>query len=310
MEKETDRLKERIKENIQKYTLRMLIGEKQSAAYVSSLADVLDADIILTDREGEIVARSRDADRGIIEEAGEQGGRALIIQGRSMGQMYAAKRDKSAFSPKEEALLDASRELFRRLGRQTFLYKETSLYIDETEESLDTGKVLYHLEKEDALTGVFNKAAYEERLQVIDRSQTVPVALLYANINDWKFVNDNYGNDESDRLIQVVADILRGEAKDDYVIGRVDGDVFHILIPMAEEGEAEDYMRRVQAECLAYEDDFLAPAVALGIQYKTNVEESLLEKISDAEYEMFQNKFDLKNEPGYQDRLKKGLGLI
>ena len=46
------------------------------------------------------------------------------------------------------------------------------------------------------------------------------------NINDWKFVNENYGDEESDRLIKTVAGILKQEAKPEYVMGRVDGDVF------------------------------------------------------------------------------------
>ena len=80
-----------------------------------------------------------------------------------------------------------------------------------------------------------------------------------------------------------------------------------MLIPQAEDGEAEDYCHRVQAACQAYEDDVLAPSVAAGIVYKTNVEEHLAEKVSDAEYEMFDNKLEIKNSPGYQERLQRGL---
>ena len=91
-------------------------------------------------------------------------------------------------------------------------------------------------------------------------------------------------------------------------ICRIDGDVFLVLIPLAEDGEAEDYCRRVQAACQAYdEDEVLAPSVATGIVYRTNVEESLEEKMSDAEYEMFNNKLEIKNSPGYQERLRRGL---
>ena len=40
---------------------------------------------------------------------------------------------------------------------------------------------------------------------------------------------------------------------------------------------------------------------------KENVEESLTDKLADAEYEMFENKLEMKNAPGYQERLRKGL---
>lgn len=154
---------------------------------------------------------------------------------------------------------------------------------------------------------MFNKLYFDSKMKVIDRSEVVPIAVLNVNINDWKFVNDHYGDEESDRLIAVVAGILKEEANPYFVIGRIDGDVFGVLIPMAEEGEAEDYAKRIQDKCLAYEDPRLAPSVAVGIVYKTNVEETLEAKLSDAEYEMFDNKFEIKNAPGYKERLQKGI---
>ena len=91
------------------------------------------------------------------------------------------------------------------------------------------------------------------------------------------------------------------------MIGRVDGDVFITLIPMAEDGEAEVYCAQVQEACLHYEDPILAPSVACGVVYKTNVEELLENKLPDAEYEMFNNKFEIKNADGYRERLEHGV---
>lgn len=47
--------------------------------------------------------------------------------------------------------------------------------------------------------------------------------------------------------------------------------------------------------------------MACGIVYKTNVEEKVEDKLDDAEYEMFNNKFEIKNAPGYRERLEKGI---
>ncbi len=68
--------------------------------------------------------------------------------------------------------------------------------------------------------------------------ETAPAAVICANINDWKFAYDHFGNEESDRLIKTVAGLIRKEAKEEYLIGRVDGDVFEIVIPTPEDGEA------------------------------------------------------------------------
>jgi len=158
---------------------------------------------------------------------------------------------------------------------------------------------------EDELTGVYTNDYFMNRMRVIDRSAVIPVALICININDWKYANDNYGDDESDRLIKIVADILKEKAKPEYVIGRTDGDVFHVIIPMAEKEEAQTYCANVKDACLFYDDEILTPSVAAGIVMKTNVEEHLMDFMSEVEYEMFADKCEMKQEPGYRERLTR-----
>ena len=66
-----------------------------------------------------------------------------------------------------------------------------------------------------------------------------------------------------DRLIKTVAGLIRKEAKEEYLIGRVDGDVFEIVIPTPEDGEAEAFCDRIQQACTNYEDPYLAPSLRL-----------------------------------------------
>ena len=176
-------------------------------------------------------------------------------------------------------------------------------YMEELE-GKDEAKQKEQSSRMDELTGVFANDYFEKRMQIVDRSEVVPVAVIEININDWKYANDHYGDEESDRLIRIVADIVREEANPYFVIGRIDGDVFGVLIPMVEEGEAEDYARRIKERCVNYEDEKLAPSVAIGIVYKNNIEQSVQDLFSDAQYEMFEDKLAMKQEPGYRERLE------
>ena len=176
-------------------------------------------------------------------------------------------------------------------------------YMEELE-GKDEAKQKEQASRMDELTGVFANDYFEKRMQIVDRSEVVPVAVIEININDWKYANDHYGDEESDRLIRIVADIVREEANPYFVIGRIDGDVFGVLIPMVEEGEAEDYARRIKERCVNYEDEKLAPSVAIGIVYKNNIEQSVQDLFSDAQYEMFEDKLAMKQEPGYRERLE------
>ncbi|MDE6184179.1 MAG: diguanylate cyclase, partial [Lachnospiraceae bacterium] len=205
-------------------------------------------------------------------------------------------------------MVDGTVTLLARLGEEVYLHREGSIYMEELEKQLEDKKhKISQDEREDILTGVYNKIYFENRMKVIDRSEVVPVAVINVNINDWKFANDHFGDEESDRLIKIVADILKEEAGSYFITGRVDGDAFGVLIPMAEDGEAEAFAARIQDRCNSYEDAHLAPSVAVGIVYKTNIEEILEERLSDAEYEMFNNKFEIKNAAGYRERLEKGI---
>lgn len=302
----------RIRDNIRNYRLQHLYKMDLFQEYFKQFAAHYDVDLLITDRHGEKVFSSGnfvDFEPDVVENPG----RKLRIEGRTIGHVYY----KLERLPEREitpvtTMLELTVDLLEAWGEDSYHRKELAVYADELElakkaDMAPPEEKELHAGREDVLTGVFQKHYFESRMQVIDRSEVAPVAVICANINDWKFVNDHYGDEESDRLIQVIAGILREEAKSDYVIGRTDGDVFYILIPMPEEGEAEDYCRAVEEQCLAFEDKRLAPSVAFGCVYKENVEEHLEEKLSDAEYEMLDRKMSMKQAPGYRERLEKGL---
>lgn len=179
-------------------------------------------------------------------------------------------------------------------------------YMEELEGKSDTMRQGRQA-RVDELTGTLSKEYFEKRMQIVDRSEVIPVAVMEININDWKYANDHYGEEESDRLIRIIADMIKEEANPYFVIGRTDGDVFDVLIPMAEEEEAESYARRIKERCLSYQDERLAPSCAIGIVYKTNIEQSVSELFSDAQYVMFEDKLAMKQAPGYQERLTGNL---
>ena len=296
----------RIKENIRNYSLSNLYNMESIKKYLSSLAQVFQINILLTDRHGEKEIVIGDSFLGFHPDVINAPGRKLQVQGRTVGHLYVNDLSGGRDNHLMNAMVDGTVELLAKLGEETYLHKESSIYLEELEKQLEdkTHKVKGS-EREDVLTGVFNKFYFESKMKVIDRSEIIPVAVLNVNINDWKYANDHFGDEESDRLIRIVADILKEEAGSYFVIGRIDGDVFGVLIPMAEEGEAESYAVKIQERCMTYEDPHLAPSVAVGIVYKTNIEETLEEKLSDAEYEMFENKFNIKNSEGYRQRLEK-----
>ena len=296
----------RIKDNIKNYAPDKLFPVENLTEYFKAFTKACGVEILLTDRHGERLISTGDFSN-FNGDVVANPGRKVRVCDRTVGHLYC-RFDNVEDSGKVifDLMLDQLVALLERLGEQTYLFTESSLYIDELEDKEKTQQqIRIHSEKLDPLTGVFNKLYFEKRMGIIDRAEIIPVGVVNININDWKYVNDHFGDEESDRLIRLVANLIRTESKAEYVVGRVDGDVFVTLIPMAEDNEAEEFARRVQAACLASEDAILSPSVACGVIYKSNVEQHLEDLLSDAEYEMFRNKLEIKNAPGYRERLEK-----
>ncbi|MBE5870186.1 MAG: GGDEF domain-containing protein [Lachnospiraceae bacterium] len=303
-------LEKRLKDNIKNYSLDHLYDIAGITELLKRLYEVSGICFLLTDRHGERSVMFGSF-TGFVPDVVNEPGIKIRVSGRTIAHLYvkesADKEIGAEFSDaSRRKLVNEVAATLTREGSAAFAQMETSLYADELEKMLEKEQYqVKHGEKTDALTGVLNSTYFENRQKVIDRSETVPVGIVCANINDWKYVNDTYGDEESDRLIKVVAGVIKEEAKPEYVIGRCGGDFFYILIPLAAEGETEDYVQTIKARFAAYEDDKLAPSVACGTVIKTNVEQSIKDLMSDAEYEMFEDKIRMKNEPGYRERLEK-----
>lgn len=293
-------LEVRLKSHIKDYDFHRLYEKDKVCSMAAAICDALNLEMLLTDRKGKTVYLC-----GNMEENPDVDGKPGIkirVYDRTVAHMYVSYEKCTVEKEKAEKLVSEFADMLADYGSETYFHKEAGMFIDDHYKS-----AAIHSDKEDALTGVMSQSYFEHRMQIIDRSEVVPVAAIVANINDWKVANDNFGDEESDRLIATIADIIKENAKPEYIIGRVDGDVFNIIIPIPEDNEAEDYCRAVQNACDTFEDAHLAPSVACGIAYKNNVENKMESVFSDAEVEMLENKISIKNSEEYCNRLKKKL---
>ncbi len=86
----------------------------------------------------------------------------------------------------------------------------------------------------DALTGVINRAGFDERLaQALAKSAEVGVqmALLYIDLDHFKPVNDTHGHPVGDALLRAVAGRMRSTLRPSDVVARLGGDEFALILP-------------------------------------------------------------------------------
>ncbi len=85
----------------------------------------------------------------------------------------------------------------------------------------------------DGLTGLANRALFLDRLeQAVERQrrESVPLAVLCLDLDDFKTVNDALGHPAGDELLIRVAGRLTRYLGDAHLVARLGGDEFAVLI--------------------------------------------------------------------------------
>ncbi len=102
----------------------------------------------------------------------------------------------------------------------------------------------------DELTGLYNRRALEERLEAeISRGlrHQLHTSVLLLDLDKFKIINDSMGHAAGDRLLMLVAKVLRQQARALDIVGRLGGDEFLVVLPMTKPTEAQVFVGRVQA---------------------------------------------------------------
>lgn len=106
-----------------------------------------------------------------------------------------------------------------------------------------------HDAEHDALTGSWNRAGMQRLLQEAwqARDPKHPLALLFADLNGFKHVNDKYGHAAGDDVLEHVASRLGGAVRGGDQVARWGGDEFLVLCPgVRDEAEAAGVAQRLR----------------------------------------------------------------
>lgn len=156
----------------------------------------------------------------------------LSIMGRTVGVIHTTGEvDDTPDRSTIEALQTLSNQAGNRLGMLRVM-AETSLQATT-----------------DGLTGLVNRRSFENRLRQL-RAQGVEFALVMADLDRFKSLNDTHGHETGDRALRIFAETLRRELRGDDLACRYGGEEFAIVLPNADVHEAIDAMQRVR-EALA-----------------------------------------------------------
>ena len=90
-------------------------------------------------------------------------------------------------------------------------------------------KELEVLSYRDALTNINNNRSYQEHMEELSKKK-LPYGLIFMDLNDFKQVNDTYGHEAGDTLLNIVAKRLQNSIREKDKAFRIGGDEFVVVI--------------------------------------------------------------------------------
>ncbi|MCV2354450.1 transporter substrate-binding domain-containing protein [Paucibacter sp. B2R-40] len=154
-----------------------------------------------------------------------------------------------------------------------------------------------HLLYTDSLTGFHNRNYFSQKVDTVIGAD-FPQAVVVADMNNLKRVNDSHGHAAGDALIKAFADAARAQwpQADHYRIG---GDEFLFILPDCAEGKVLlelDALRQrcQQARFEVAPEVWVSPSAALGYALRGSAQSSLQACIAEADARMYAAKAGMK----------------
>lgn len=160
----------------------------------------------------------------------------------------------------------------------------------------------------DSLSGILNRAAFiEQALSVLRKASAVPAALILADLDHFKSINDRFGHAAGDEVIRTFGSNLRAYFQDDALYGRLGGEEFCILVPGCSPAAARIHLEALQWLSRESRYNLLPPDVPVTASFGialTDRDEPLEEALQRADMALYEAK--TAGRDGYRFAVMRG----
>ncbi|MFW5983280.1 MAG: HD-GYP domain-containing protein [bacterium] len=149
-------------------------------------------------------------------------------------------------------------------------------------------KVAY-LSFHDKLTGLYNRAYFDNIVQQLV-SQNSIIGVILADMNGLKLVNDVFGHESGDNLLQATANVLLSSCRNEDIVVRWGGDEFLVVLPGASKNACDRVAARIKEKCRENNEGPIDISLALGTATTVSDSTEPYELVGIAENRMYNNK--------------------
>jgi diguanylate cyclase (GGDEF)-like protein len=192
-----------------------------------------------------------------LKRIGQQAHRYLGIQPNRLGEMFDLVREQLPVAEElfQMELYDASQlQDITDSARETLIVRN----LHQINEAQDLQRRTSKLEEEntelktenirDPLTNAHNRRYFEESLAqefATSTKHSWPLSIVFVDLDKFKQVNDTYGHQTGDEILQAVAELLRDALRDSDIVARFGGDEFVLLLPGTDAVQADLVGQRI-----------------------------------------------------------------
>jgi len=114
------------------------------------------------------------------------------------------------------------------------------LMVNINEQKVTEQRIMF-LANHDSLTGMFNRRRFQEQLErqiAYSRRFQLSSALLFIDLDQFKFINDTLGHQAGDICLTSAAEVIKSSLREVDVVGRLGGDEFGVILPQVDANNA------------------------------------------------------------------------
>lgn len=176
------------------------------------------------------------------------------------------------------------------------------------EQILALNAQLERLAMQDDLTGLMNRRAFFiQGAKEISRTKRhkIPLSLLMLDVDSFKEVNDKYGHETGDRVLQHVSKKLVEKVREIDSVARMGGEEFSLLLPNTEKKDAAILAERIRSaveqESCQIQKQIIHVTVSIGVSSFCEEASTLEAILREADHSMYLAKKQGRNRVVVQD---------